>query len=43
MTRPDEPFNRDGAWAQQAEAELPDRREREEIDRALSYVEEISS
>src|ERR1700736_2664933 len=37
MTTPDEPLNREGAWAQQAEAELPDRREREEIDRALSH------
>jgi len=33
----DEPLNREGAWAQQAEAELPNRREREEIDRALSH------
>jgi agmatinase len=31
------PYNREGAWAQAAEAELPDRREREEIDRGLSH------
>jgi agmatinase len=31
------PLNREGAWAQQAEAALPDRREREEIDRALNH------
>jgi agmatinase len=37
MTTPDGPVNREGAWAQQAEAELPDRRQREEIDRALSH------
>lgn len=32
-----EPPNREGAWAQQAEAELPDRREREEIERCLTF------
>ena len=32
-----EPLNREGAWAQQAEAELPDRREREEIERGLTF------
>ena len=33
MTDQSEPLNSEGAWAQQAEAELPDRRSREEIDR----------
>ncbi|MGZ6780200.1 MAG: arginase family protein, partial [Mycobacterium sp.] len=35
--QPSEPLNREGAWAQQAEAELPDRREREEIERSLAF------
>ena len=34
---PIEPVNREGAWAQQAEAELSDRREREEIERCLTF------
>lgn len=29
--------NREGAWAQQAEAELPNRRQQEEIDRSLAH------
>ena len=32
-----EPLNREGAWAQAAEAELPDRRERQEIERSLTF------
>ena len=32
-----EPLNREGAWAQQAEAQLPDRREREEVERSLAF------
>ena len=35
--QPDQPLNREGAWAQQAEAQLPDRREREEIERSLAF------
>ena len=39
MTQRDknDPVNREGAWGQAAEAGLPDRREREEIDRALAH------
>jgi agmatinase len=33
--RADDVFNREGAWAQQAEGMLPDLREREEIQRGL--------
>jgi agmatinase len=34
---PDRPVNVEGAWAQQAEAALPDRRLREEIERSLAF------
>jgi len=37
MADDDQPLNAEGAWAQQAEARLPDRREREEIERGLTY------
>ena len=33
----DQPLNAEGAWAQQAEARIPERREREEIERGLTY------
>jgi agmatinase len=34
---PDRPVNVEGAWAQQAEAALPERRLREEIERSLAF------
>ena len=37
MADDDQPLNAEGAWAQQAEARLPDRREREEIERGLTF------
>ena len=35
--RTNQPLNAEGAWAQQAEANLGDRRLREEIERGLSF------
>ena len=37
MSDESEPLNREGAWAQQAEANLGDRRLREEIERGLAF------
>ena len=37
MSDDDQPLNAEGAWAQQAEARIPERREREEIERGLTF------